>query len=84
RLRRRWQAAGTAVAAACVVPYGETGVVAGAAAVVWIVLVTLAFRGLDRAGGPAGTVGVVTALGLGVCAASELMDGLAALLCVLA
>ncbi|MBT2412308.1 undecaprenyl/decaprenyl-phosphate alpha-N-acetylglucosaminyl 1-phosphate transferase [Streptomyces sp. ISL-12] len=84
RLRRRWQAAGTAVAAAWVVPYEETGVVAGAAAVVWIVLVTLAFRGLDHADGLAGTVGVVTALGLGVCAAAELMDGLAVLLCVLA
>ncbi|MFB7091578.1 undecaprenyl/decaprenyl-phosphate alpha-N-acetylglucosaminyl 1-phosphate transferase, partial [Streptomyces sp. NPDC056296] len=36
RLRRRWLLAGTAVAAACVVPYEVTGPVAGALAVGWI------------------------------------------------
>ncbi|MFI8483669.1 hypothetical protein [Streptomyces rubrogriseus] len=67
--------AGTAVAAACVVPYGETGPVAGALAVGRVALVTGAFRGLDHADGVAGTVGVVTACGVGACAAVELMDG---------
>ncbi|PSK51122.1 putative undecaprenyl-phosphate N-acetylglucosaminyl 1-phosphate transferase [Streptomyces sp. 111WW2] len=84
RLRRRWLLAGTAVAAACVVPYGETGPVAGALAVGWVALVTGAFRGLDHADGVAGTVGVVTAFGVGACAAVELMDGPAVLLLVLA
>ncbi|MGW8062296.1 MraY family glycosyltransferase [Streptomyces ziwulingensis] len=84
RLRRRWPAAGTAVAAACVVPYGETGPVAGGLAVGWIALVAVAFRGLDHADGVAGTVGVVTAFGVGACAAAELMDGLAVLLLALA
>ncbi|WP_320773538.1 undecaprenyl/decaprenyl-phosphate alpha-N-acetylglucosaminyl 1-phosphate transferase [Streptomyces sp. CRN 30] len=84
RLRRRWQAAGTAVAAACVVPYEETGPAAGALAVAWIVLVALAFQGLDHADGLAGAVGVVTAFGLAVCAGAELLDGLAVLLCALA
>lgn len=84
RLRRRWLLAGTAVAAACVVPYGETGPVAGALAVGWVALVTGAFRGLDHADGVVGTVGVVTAFGVGACAAVELMDGPAVLLLVLA
>ncbi|MET7324046.1 MraY family glycosyltransferase [Streptomyces sp. NPDC005549] len=84
RLRRRWLLAGTAVAAACVVPYGETGPVAGVLAVGWVALVAAAFRGLDHADGVAGTVGVVTAFGIGACAAAELMDGLAVLLLVLA
>ncbi|AQS72044.1 MraY family glycosyltransferase [Streptomyces pactum] len=84
RLRRRWLLVGTAVAAACVVPYGVTGPVAGALAVAWIALVTVAFRGLDHADGVAGTVGVVTAFGVGACAAAELMDGLAVLLSALA
>lgn len=84
RLRRRWLLAGTAVAAACVVPYGETGPVTGALAVGWVALVTGAFRGLDHADGVAGTVGVVTAFGVGACAAVELMDGPAVLLLVLA
>ncbi|MYR46170.1 undecaprenyl/decaprenyl-phosphate alpha-N-acetylglucosaminyl 1-phosphate transferase [Streptomyces sp. SID5910] len=84
RLRRRWLLAGTAVAAACVVPYDVTGVPAGVLAVVWIALAATAFRGLDHADGLAGTVGVVTAFGIGVCAAAELMDGLAVLLSVLA
>ncbi|GAA2500513.1 MraY family glycosyltransferase [Actinocorallia cavernae] len=84
RLRGRVIAAGTAVAAACVVPYDETGVAGGALAVAGIVLVTLVFRGLDHADGLAGTVGVVTAFGAGVCAAIEVMDGLAVLLSVFA
>ncbi|PZT69008.1 undecaprenyl/decaprenyl-phosphate alpha-N-acetylglucosaminyl 1-phosphate transferase [Streptomyces sp. SW4] len=84
RLRRRWLAAGTAVAAACVVPYEETGVVAGVLAAGWITGVALAFAGLDHADGLAGTVGVVTAFGAGACAAAEVMDGLAVLLSVLA
>ncbi|MEU6069299.1 MraY family glycosyltransferase [Streptomyces sp. NPDC047082] len=84
RLRPRVLAAGTAVAAACVVPYDETGVPAGLLAVGWIVLVAFAFRALDHADGLAGTVGVITAFGVGACAAAEVMDGLAVLLSVLA
>lgn len=84
RLRTRFLVVGTAVAAAFVVPYGETGPVAGVAAVGWIAGVSLAFRGLDHADGLAGTVGVVTAFGAGTCAAVEVLDGLAVLLCVLA
>ncbi|WP_345598277.1 MraY family glycosyltransferase, partial [Streptomyces marokkonensis] len=84
RLRRRWLVAGTAVAAAYVVPYDVTGPVVGVLAVGWIALVAVAFRGLDHADGVAGTVGVVTAFGVGACAAAELMDGLAVLLSALA
>ncbi|MET8948590.1 MraY family glycosyltransferase [Streptomyces sp. NPDC004542] len=84
RLRARVLVAGAAVAAACVVPYEETGVAAGLLAVSWIVFVTLAFRALDHADGLTGTVGVVTAFGAGACAAAEVMDGLAVLLSVLA
>ncbi|MEV6835879.1 MraY family glycosyltransferase [Streptomyces sp. NPDC051133] len=84
RLRARVLVAGTTVAAACVVPYDETGVWGGILAVVWIVLASLAFRGLDHADGLAGTVGVITAFGVGACAAAEVMDGLAVLLSVLA
>ncbi|MFG2638060.1 MraY family glycosyltransferase [Streptomyces sp. NPDC048362] len=84
RLRARVFVAGTVVAAACVVPYDETGVLGGAAAVAWIVLSALAFRGLDHADGLAGTVGVITAFGAGACAAAEVMDGLAVLLSVFA
>ncbi|CAM5314518.1 MraY family glycosyltransferase [Streptomyces fumanus] len=83
-LRRRWVLAGTAVAAACVVPYQETGAAAGALAVLWITAVAGAFRGLDHADGVAGSVGVVTAFGAGACAAAEVMDGLAVLLSALA
>ncbi|MET7291577.1 MraY family glycosyltransferase [Streptomyces griseoloalbus] len=84
--RLRWwiPLAGTAVAAAFVVPYGETGVPGGMLAVGWIVAVTVAFRGLDHADGLAGTVGAVTAFGVAACAAVELMDGIAVLLGVLA
>ncbi|MFJ7016444.1 MraY family glycosyltransferase [Streptomyces albogriseolus] len=84
--RLRWWVApaGTAVAAAFVVPYEETGVAAGVAAVGWIVVATAAFRALDHADGLAGTVGAVGAFGAAACATAELMDGLAALLGVLA
>ncbi|ANP48459.1 UDP-GlcNAc:undecaprenyl-phosphate GlcNAc-1-phosphate transferase [Streptomyces griseochromogenes] len=84
RLRARVLVAGTAVAAACVVPYDETGIWGGILAVGWIVFASLAFKGLDHADGLAGTVGVVTAFGVGVCAAAEVMDGLAVLLSVFA
>ncbi|MGW3209413.1 MraY family glycosyltransferase [Streptomyces sp. NPDC001135] len=84
RLRARVLVAGTAVAAACVVPYDATGVLGGLLALAWIVVASLAFKGLDHADGLAGTVGVVTAFGAGVCAAAELMDGLAVLLSVFA
>ncbi|MBN0049089.1 undecaprenyl/decaprenyl-phosphate alpha-N-acetylglucosaminyl 1-phosphate transferase [Streptomyces actuosus] len=84
RLRARFLAAGTAVAAACVVPYEETGLAGGLLAVGWIVCATLAFRSLDHADALAGTVGAVTAFGAAACAAVEVMDGLAVLLSVLA
>ncbi|CAL9302308.1 MraY family glycosyltransferase [Streptomyces sp. SudanB182_2057] len=84
RLRARVLAAGTAVAAVWVVPYDDTGLPGGLLAVGWIVLTTLAFRGLDHADGLAGTVGVITAFGVGACAAAEVMDGLAVLLSVVA
>ncbi|MES5819460.1 MraY family glycosyltransferase [Streptomyces sp. RG80] len=84
RVKPRVLVAGTAVAAACVVPYEETGVPGGLLAVGWIVFVALGLRALDHADGLAGTVGVVTAFGAGACAAVEVMDGLAVLLSVLA
>nr|WSY53084.1 undecaprenyl/decaprenyl-phosphate alpha-N-acetylglucosaminyl 1-phosphate transferase [Streptomyces sp. NBC_00886] len=84
RLKTRFLVFGTTVAAACVVPYGEIGVPAGLLAVAWIVFVAAAFKGLDHADGLAGTVGVVTAFGVGACASMEVMDGLAVLLSVLA
>lgn len=84
RLRARLLLCGTAGAAACVVPYEEIGVVGGVVAVAWIAAVAVAFRALDHADALVGTVGVVTAFGVGVCAAVEVMDGLAVLLSVLA
>ncbi|WP_030942095.1 MraY family glycosyltransferase [Streptomyces sp. NRRL S-646] len=84
RVKARVLVAGTAVAAASVVPYEETGVPAGLLAVGWIVFVTIGFKALDHADALAGTVGVLTAFGVGACAAAELMDGLAVLLSVLA
>ncbi|MGX9887562.1 MraY family glycosyltransferase [Streptomyces sp. NPDC002276] len=84
RLKTRVLVLGTAVAAACVVPYGTLGVSGGLLAAAWIVFVAAAFKGLDHADGLAGTVGVVTAFGVGACAAMEVMDGLAVLLSVLA
>lgn len=84
RLKVRFLVLGTAVAAAFVVPYGDTGVVSGAVGVGWITFVALAFRALDHADGVAGTVGVVTAFGVAACVAVEVMDGLVVLLSVLA
>lgn len=84
RVKSRFLVGGTAVAAACVVPYGETGVFVGLLAAGWIVLVTVGFKALDHADALAGTVGVVTAFGVGLCAAAEVMDELAVLLSVLA
>ncbi|MFD0316331.1 MraY family glycosyltransferase [Streptomyces flavalbus] len=84
RLRARVPLAGTAVAALCVVPYEDTGVVGGVLAAAWVTGVAGAFRALDHADGLAGTVGVVTAFGVGACAAVEVLDGLAVLLSVLA
>ncbi|MFJ4470041.1 MraY family glycosyltransferase [Streptomyces sp. NPDC089424] len=84
RLRSRLLLCGAAGAAACVVPYEEVGVVGGVLAVGWIAAVAVAFRALDHADALVGTVGVVTAFGVGACAAIELMDGLAVLLSVLA
>ncbi|MFF7447419.1 MULTISPECIES: MraY family glycosyltransferase [unclassified Streptomyces] len=84
RIKPRVLVVGTAVAAAWVVPYEETGFAGGVLAVGWIVFVALGFRALDHADGVVGTVGVVTAFGAGACAAVEVMDGLAVLLSVLA
>ncbi|MFE4967221.1 MraY family glycosyltransferase [Streptomyces sp. NPDC056660] len=84
RLKTRFLLVGTAVAAACVVPYGEFGVAEGLLGVGWIAFVAVAFKGLDHADGLAGTVGVITAFGVGACATAEVMDGLAVLLSVLA
>ncbi|MGW1956146.1 MraY family glycosyltransferase [Streptomyces sp. NPDC001920] len=84
RVKARFLVGGTAVAAACVVPYGETGFLFGVPAIGWIVVVSLGFKALDHADALAGTVGVVTAFGVGVCAAAEMMDELAVLLSVLA
>ncbi|MDQ1047236.1 undecaprenyl/decaprenyl-phosphate alpha-N-acetylglucosaminyl 1-phosphate transferase [Streptomyces sp. V4I2] len=84
RVKARFLVGGTAVAAACVVPYAETGVPGGLLAAGWIVFVAVGFRALDHADALAGTVGVVTAFGVGVLAAAEVMDGPAALLSVLA
>jgi UDP-GlcNAc:undecaprenyl-phosphate GlcNAc-1-phosphate transferase len=70
--------------AALTVPYDELGLPAGLLAVAWVVFVTHAFASLDHADGVMGTVGVVTAFALSGGAAAEVMDGLAALLSVLA
>ncbi|WP_075661383.1 MraY family glycosyltransferase [Streptomyces acidiscabies] len=84
RLKNRFLVLGTTVSAAFVIPYDAIGVLGGVVAVGWVVFVALAFRSLDHADGVAGTVGVVTAFGAGVCAAAEVMDGPAVLLSVLA
>lgn len=84
RLNARFLVVGTAVAAAFVVPYGDTGVLPGVAGVAWIAFVALGFRALDHADGVAGTVGVVTAFGVAACVAVEVMDGLVVLLSVFA
>ncbi|MFE7892684.1 MraY family glycosyltransferase [Streptomyces sp. NPDC057412] len=84
RVKARFLVGGTAVAAACVVPYRDIGFLLAVPAVAWIVLVAVAFKALDHADALAGTVGVLTAFGVGVCAAAEVMDELAVLLSVLA
>lgn len=84
RVKARFLVGGTAVAAACVVPYGDTGILLGLVAVGWIVLVAVGFKALDHADALVGTVGVLTAFGVGICAAAEVMDELAVLLSVLA
>ncbi|MDH6628357.1 UDP-GlcNAc:undecaprenyl-phosphate GlcNAc-1-phosphate transferase [Streptomyces sp. LBL] len=84
RVKARFLVGGTAVAAAWVVPYGELGLGGGLLALGWIVFVAVGFRALDHADALAGTVGVVTAFGVGILAAAEVLDGLAALLSVLA
>lgn len=83
RVKTRLLVVGTAVAAACVMPYGETGVPGGLLGVGWVTFVTVAFTSLDHADALAGTVGVVTAFGVAACAAAEMMDGLAVVLSVL-
>ncbi|EKX66657.1 MraY family glycosyltransferase [Streptomyces ipomoeae] len=75
---------GIACAAGFVVPYEDVGVLGGVAGVVWIVLVVHGFKGLGRPDGVLGVVGVVTAFALSACAAAEVVDGLAALLSLLA
>ncbi|GHH23555.1 MraY family glycosyltransferase [Streptomyces lanatus] len=84
RVKARFLVGGTAVAALFVVPYADTGFLLAPVAVGWIVLVAVGFRALDHADGLAGTVGVLTAFGVGICAAAEVMDQLAVLLSVLA
>ncbi|MGW0336552.1 MraY family glycosyltransferase, partial [Streptomyces sp. NPDC003011] len=84
RVRVRFLVGGTAVAAAWVVPYAELGLAGGLLAAGWIVFVAVGFRALDHADALAGTVGVVTAFGVGALAAAEVMDALAALLSVVA
>ncbi|MFF4347391.1 MraY family glycosyltransferase [Streptomyces sp. NPDC001530] len=76
--------AGVGGAAGLVVPYDELGLPGGVLAAAWIVFVVHAFASLDHADGVMGTVGVITAFALSGCAAVEVMDGLAALLSVLA
>ncbi|MET9493423.1 MraY family glycosyltransferase [Streptomyces sp. NPDC006552] len=72
-------------AAASVVVHGtQLGLVAGAAAVLWIVFVTNAFALLDAFDGALGVVGTVTALGLCVCAGAQRAGSLAVVLGLLA
>ncbi len=80
----RFQAAVVTGAAALTVDPGGLGPVVGVVAVGWITLATHAFTSLDHADGVMGTVAVVAGLALSGCAAAEVMDGLAALLSVLA
>ncbi|MGH4035877.1 MraY family glycosyltransferase [Actinomycetota bacterium Odt1-20B] len=71
--------------AASVVVHGtQLGFTAGALAVLWVVFVTNAFNLLDNSDGAMGTVGVITALGLCVCAGAEGLDSLALVLGLLA
>ncbi|MDI3407859.1 MraY family glycosyltransferase [Streptomyces cavernicola] len=71
-------------AAVAVVWASELTPAAGILAVSWIVLVTNSFNLIDNADGAMGVVGVVTALGLALCAAADGLTSLALLLCVLA
>ncbi|WP_338698620.1 MraY family glycosyltransferase [Streptomyces sp. Q6] len=71
--------------AATVVVHGtQLGLFVGALTVLWIVFVTNAFHVLDTCDGAVGTVGVVTSLGLCVCAGAEGTGSLAVLLGLLA
>ncbi|MEV5606835.1 MraY family glycosyltransferase [Streptomyces sp. NPDC052225] len=71
--------------AATVVVHGtQLGLVVGGLAVLWIVFVTNAHSLLDSSDGAMGTVGVVTALGLCVCAGAEGTGALAVVLGLLA
>nr|WP_202539505.1 MraY family glycosyltransferase [Streptomyces sp. SID8379] len=71
--------------AATVVVHGAgLGLIAGAFAVLWIVFVANAFTLLDNSDGAMGTVGVVTALGLCLCAGAEGLGSLAVVLGLLA
>lgn len=71
--------------AASVVLHGaQLGFLVGALAVLWVVFVTNAFSLLDNSDGAMGTVGVVTALGLCVCAGAEGLGPLAVVLGLLA
>lgn len=78
------RAVGVVAAAAYVMPYEDLGVLGGVLGVVWVVFVVHGFKGLGRTDGVLGVVGVVTAFALSACAAAEVVDGLAALLSVLA
>ncbi|MEU6846688.1 MraY family glycosyltransferase [Streptomyces sp. NPDC046716] len=71
-------------AATAVVHGTQLGLVTGALAVLWIVFVTNAFRSLDNSDGAVGTVGVVTALGLCVCAGTAGAGALAVVLALFA
>jgi UDP-GlcNAc:undecaprenyl-phosphate GlcNAc-1-phosphate transferase len=79
-LDARLRVGAEAAAATAVVHAAGIGWAAGALAVLWIVFVTHAFRMLDSSPGVLGTVGLVTALALCVCAGAEGMSGLAVLL----
>lgn len=71
--------------AASVVVHGtQLGFAAGALAVLWVVFVTNAFNLLDNSDGAMGTVGVITALGLCVCAGAAGLGSLALVLGLLA
>ncbi len=83
-LRARPQLVVEAAAAIAVVYGSGLTPLSGALAVLWIVLVTHAFGGLDHADGAAGLVGVVTAIGLALGAAAAGLAGLALVLSVLA
>ncbi|QNS05412.1 MraY family glycosyltransferase [Streptomyces xanthii] len=83
-LDARVRIAAEAAAATVVVHLAGLGLLTGALAVLWIVFVTHAFRQLDTSEGVMGTVGVVTALGLCVCAGAEGLGALAVLLALLA